>query len=231
VSLLAACLLAVAVGFFGSVPLAGPISVMVFSRAATGKFDEAMRVAIGGAAAEGIYAAIASFTFTTFLARQPFVLPLSHAVSAALFVVLGAVFAAWHPERASDKRANQAGTFLAGFSVAALNPTLLVTWGAVVAFLWSKGLGERSLAAAAPFGASAAAGIAAWFALLVAGLRRYQGKLPARALTWTVRCIGVVLIGLGLWSGALLVKWVRAREAPSGAGPSLCCPGAAERRA
>jgi threonine/homoserine/homoserine lactone efflux protein len=118
-----------------------------------------------------------------------------------------------------------------GFSVALFNPTLLLTWSAAVAFVWSKGLGETSAAAAAPFGLAAAAGIAGWFALLATALRRYGGKLPARALKWTVRAIGIALVGLGLWSGLLLVRWMRAGETPSGAGPSLCCPCAPERRA
>ncbi len=164
--------------------------------------------------------------------------PLSHAISAALFVTLGAVFAVWRPGDKKDSRANKAGTALLGFSVSALNPTLLVTWGAVVAFLWSKGLGETSAVAAAPFGASAAAGIAAWFAILIAALRRYHGKLPTRAVTWTVRAIGIALIGLGLWSGVLLVQWLRTTaggatdmQSPSGAGASLCCDRAAERLA
>jgi threonine/homoserine/homoserine lactone efflux protein len=230
--LLAACLVALAVGFFGSIPLAGPISVMVVSRAARSRYDEALHVALGGAVAEGIYAAAAFWGFTTFLAGQPYVQPLSHAISAALFIALGATFAVWRPDARRDRRANRAGTVLVGFSVAALNPTLLLTWSAIVAFLWSKGLGERSPAAAVPFGAAAAAGIAGWFTLLVTGLRRYGGRLPARALKWTVRVIGIALVGLGLWSGALLVRSMgEARQTPSGAGPSLCCPGAAERRA
>ncbi len=134
--LLAACLVALAVGFFGSMPLAGPISIMVVSRSAAGRFGEALRVAIGGALAEGVYASVAFSCFTTFLARRPFVLPLSHAVSSALFIGLGAVFVAWRPDRAKDARPKDGGTLLLGFSVAALNPTLFLTWSAVVAFLW-----------------------------------------------------------------------------------------------
>lgn len=213
---LAACSIALAFGFFGSVPLAGPIALMVLSRAARRKFDEARRIALGAAIAEGIYAGIAFWGFATFLANHESVVPVSHATTAVLLVALGARFVFWQPVERTDRSEIKAGTALVGFSVSALNPTLLLTWSAAVAFIYSKGLGNQPAVVAVPFGASAAAGVGGWFACFVALLRKYEGRLPRTAMTWTVRVMGLVLVGLGMWSGVQLARWIGEHEAPPG---------------
>src|SRR6202044_29871 len=125
--------------------------------------------------------------FTTFLGRHAIVVPISHGLTAAVLVVLGVRFMFWKPERAPKEPKNGAGTLFLGFSISAINPTLLLTWSAAVAFLVSYGLKGASPIDALPFGVSGGAGIAAWFVLLVALLRKYHGKVPEKAFTWTVR--------------------------------------------
>ena len=110
------------------------------------------------------------------------------------------------PAEAKDTRENKAGTALLGFSVSAINPTLLLTWSAAVAFLYSRGLKATSSVYAIPFGLCAAAGIAAWFVILAALFRRYGGKLPEAAITWVIRAMGLVLVVVALWSAVKLVR-------------------------
>jgi threonine/homoserine/homoserine lactone efflux protein len=142
---LAICAVALAVAFLGSMPLAGPISVMTLSRAASGRFGEAFRIGLGAAVAEGIYAGLAFWGFATILPQHRLVAPISQGATSILLVVLGARFVFWQPptERA-DPRESKAGTLFLGFSISALNPTLLVTWTAVVAFLYSRGVERHS---------------------------------------------------------------------------------------
>jgi threonine/homoserine/homoserine lactone efflux protein len=212
--------IALVFGFVGSMPLAGPIAVMVVSRAAASRFREALSLAFGASAADALYAGTAFFGYLTFLSRHPLVVPLSHAMTAAIFVGLGSFFAFFCPAKKGDKRASRVGTVLFGFAISAANPTLLFTWGAAVAFLYTRGLAGRSEAAAIPFGLSAGLGAAAWNVVLVGLLRRYGGKLPRGALTWTVRALGLVLVALGIWSVAKLVPWMHGHapiSAPSAA--------------
>jgi threonine/homoserine/homoserine lactone efflux protein len=216
----AACLVALVFGYVGSMPLAGPIAVMELSRGAQGRFSEALRIGLGAAVAEGIYAGVAFWGYTALLARHPLLLPISHGATAAVLVALGVRFAFWKPSDRKDERERKAGTVLLGFTVSAANPTLLVTWGAVVAFLYSKELGHMPPIAAVPFGLCAGAGVALWSATLVAILRKYEGKLPRKALTWVVRILGVALAGLGTWSGVQLALWLLGLRGPPGAAPS-----------
>jgi len=206
--IVAVCAMALVFGFVGSMPLAGPIAILVLSRATQRHFVDALRIGLGAAAAEALYAGFSYWGFTTFLGRHAIVVPISHGVTAVVLVALGARFMFWTADTTAPEPKRGAGTFFFGFSVSAINPTLLLTWSAAVAFLYSKGLKGASPLDAVPFGLAAGAGIAGWFAMLVALLRRYQGKVPVKAFTWTVRGLGLVLAVLGAGSGVRLVRWL-----------------------
>jgi threonine/homoserine/homoserine lactone efflux protein len=160
------------------------------------------------------------------------VVPISHGVTAVVLVALGLRFVVWSPKEQKDTRENKAGTTFVGFSVSAINPTLLVTWTAATAFIFSKGLRETSALVAIPFGLCAGAGVALWFWLFVMALRKYESKLAREVLTWIVRALGLALVGLGMWSGVQLVKWIAGdRETPARATASLCFARGADDRA
>jgi threonine/homoserine/homoserine lactone efflux protein len=225
--IVAVCAIAFAFGFFGSTPLAGPISVMVVARAARQRFKEARDIGVGAALAEAVYAGVAFWGFTSLVARHPLVVPVSQGIAAVVLATLGARFTVWSSKDTQEGQVARAGTWLVGFSLSAINPTLLLTWSTAVAFVYSKGLAVPSPLAAVPFGLSAGAGIAAWFVLLAALLRRLHGKLPRRGLTWTIRLLGLALIGLGAWSGVQLARWIRSPPPPAAA--SLCFAGCGAR--
>ena len=73
-------------GFLGSMPIAGPISSLVFHRGMDGRFWEGWAIGLGGALAEGIYCALAVYglgalydrfpVFTTLTQGMRFLLPL-----------------------------------------------------------------------------------------------------------------------------------------------------------
>jgi threonine/homoserine/homoserine lactone efflux protein len=222
-SFVAVSLVALLFSFVGSLPLAGPIALLVVSNGVNGRHKEALRIALGAALAEGIYAFLAFWGFATFLARYKLVLPISHGVTAAILVALGARFLFFRvkdDDKVKEGAAAKPARFWVGFSVSALNPTLLATWGAVTTFLYSKQLVQFTPILAVPFGIFAAGGIALWGLMTVGLLRRYRHKVPAAALTWVVRSMGVVLLGIGLWSGVQLVQYLRepkAKQAQEGA--------------
>jgi len=212
--LLAVCVVALVFGFVGSMPLAGPIAVMTISRAARGRYGEALRVGLGAAVAEGLYAALAFWGFTHLLGRSALVVPLSSAATALVLLPLGVRFMFWRADEERDHRESKAGTALLGFSVSALNPTLFVSWSAAVAFLYGALLQNPSEGDAIPFGLCAATGIASWFLVLVGLLRRFEGKFGRGMLGWAVRALGLALFGIGVWSSVRLVAWlVHRREA------------------
>ena len=209
-SLLAVSVAAFVFAFVGSLPLAGPIALLVVSNGASGRYKEALRIALGAAVAEGIYASLAFWGFATFLARYKLVLPISHGITAIILCGLGVHFLFFKPKEDEAKPGEEPkpGRFWVGFSIAAFNPTLLATWGAVTAFLYARQLVRFTPLLAIPFGVSAAAGIGVWGLVTIALLRRFRNHLPRAALAWTVRSMGIVLIGVGAWSGVELGRYI-----------------------
>ncbi len=197
--------LAFVFAFVGSLPLAGPIALLVVSNGVRGRYREAFEIAVGAAVAEGVYAFLAFWGFATLLARYELVLPISHGVTAVLLLGLGVRFV-FFTVRAEPAGEDKPGRFWVGFSISALNPTLLVTWSAVTTFVFSKGPVVFEPVLAVPFGVFAAGGVAVWGAVTVGLLRRYRSQLPERVLTWVVRAMGLVLVGAAVWSGIELVR-------------------------
>jgi threonine/homoserine/homoserine lactone efflux protein len=199
-------------GFVGSLPMAGPIAILVVSNAANEHYAEARRTAYGAAIAEGLYAFLAFWGFATFLARHDAVLPISHGVTGAVLLGLGIHFCTFKlkddDSKKSDDGAKKKGPFLVGFSIAAINPTLLVTWSAVTTFLYSRQIVQMTGTLAIPFGACAALGITLWAVFIVWLLRRFRDHFPKSVLTWVVRVMGGVLIALAAWSFVELVRWI-----------------------
>ncbi|HEV3192845.1 MAG TPA: LysE family transporter, partial [Polyangiaceae bacterium] len=75
--LLVVCAIAFAFAFVGSMPLVGPIALLTVSRAAHKRFGEALRIGLGAAAAEALYASLAFWGFATVLSRYRLVIPIS----------------------------------------------------------------------------------------------------------------------------------------------------------
>jgi threonine/homoserine/homoserine lactone efflux protein len=220
-SLLVVSLVAFVFAFVGSLPLAGPIALLVVSNGAGARYREALRIAFGAAIAEGVYASLAFWGFATFLARHALVLPISHGITAIVLCGLGARFLFYkqkkEEEASKEGKEPRPGSFWVGFSIAAFNPTLLATWGAVTTFLYARQLVRFTPLLAIPFGVCAAAGIAVWGLTVVALLKRFRNHLPRAALTWLVRTMGIVLIGVGAWSAVGLVHYVLHPESRAGA--------------
>ncbi|QRK07401.1 LysE family transporter [Archangium violaceum] len=195
-------LVAFAFGFIGSMPLAGPIAVMVFSTSVRRHYGAALRIGFGAALAVSLYAAVAFWGFSTFLAKYPVILPVSHGLSAVVLTVLGVHFARWklRDEAKPEQEPHREGLLL-GFTIAALNPTLLATWSTAVAFLYSLQLVSFSGLLALPFGAAAGVGVASWQLAFVGLIRRYERRFPRHVLTWGVRIMGLLLIAGGVLAG------------------------------
>jgi len=206
VHLLANCAVALAFGYLGSVPLAGPIAVMVLSRAAAGKFGEGLRIGLGAAVAEGLYAGMAFWSFAALLGRSTLLVPLARGATALVLMPLGVRFVFWRSKEDGDRRRGRAGTSLLGFSISALNPTLFLTWSAAVGVVLSRQPRPLWEWDAIPFGLSAGAGVALWFLTLVLLLRHYGEKLGRDVMPWMVRGLGLVLFAMGLWSAVGLAR-------------------------
>jgi threonine/homoserine/homoserine lactone efflux protein len=197
-----------AAGFLGSIPIAGPLSIMVFGRAVQGRAREALALSAGGALAEGLYAAAAFWGLSTLLDRYPSIVPISRLLATLILLLLGTLFLgrpASAPSEALEANPKRGGNFVLGFLLVGLNPTLIATWTAAVTALHASG-GLRFEPREAPaFAGAAALGIVCWFALLLALVGRLRHRFRRSSLDRAVQWLGMLLLLLGCWFGVQLV--------------------------
>lgn len=203
VSVVVVCLIAAVLGYVSAMPILGPVAVMVISRGIEGRFDDARKLGIGAACAEGSYAGIA-FGFATLFTRYPAALPVSRVLASVVLLVVGASFVAYRPKPVDPSAAvggrKAKSAFGLGLLTSGLNPTIVAMWTAVVAVIHSRQIVEMRSWMAAPFGLAAGIGIGSWYFTLVALMTRYHSRLPARAMRLFIRVMGGVLLGLAVWT-------------------------------
>ena len=187
-------------GFIGSMPVAGPTSLLVFHRGMLARYRDGWVIGLGGGLVEGVYCAIAVHAFSILRDNLTFLAPLTKIASLLLLFALGLYFIFARQENAEKTAvaepspANWGGQFFVGVSVAALNPTLILTWSASVALLYSITNITLHSYNSVVFAASVVLGIVAWFSLLLALLRRFRSHFPSSLLHKVMRIIGVLLV-------------------------------------
>lgn len=189
-------------GFVGSMPIAGPVSALVFARALQGRPREAFHIAVGAAVAETIYAGLAFWGFAELLRRYAWVEALSNVVAALILLVLGVLFVRYKGTAALDepvRPARSGAGLLVGFTITGLNPTLLATWTAASAALLSSGLVTLGPSHAIPFSLGALVGIVLWFATLLRLIMRFRDRFSYARLASVIRGMGWVLLCVSAW--------------------------------
>jgi threonine/homoserine/homoserine lactone efflux protein len=193
-----------AFGYLGSMPVAGPISILVLHLGLAHDPRHALHVAVGGAAAEGLYALVAFWGLSTALAAYPVILPASRLVGAGLLLALGLIMVlrrvrgAAPADPARPARGRKRSLTL-GFLITALNPTLIVTWSAAVAALHATGLVAMDRRAALPFAGSVATGIIAWFLTLLWLVAKWRSRMSLEAMGRFMKLMGAALVVAGGW--------------------------------
>jgi threonine/homoserine/homoserine lactone efflux protein len=197
-----AALLGFCFGFVGSMPVAGPIAVLVFGRGLEDRARNGLYLASGAAIAESIYAYLAFWGFSAFLSRYAWIEPTSRVAAAVIMLALGIHFYRKKPKPAGaavpvKDRGNKRSFFL-GFTITALNPTLIATWTAAVTTVYSLEIVTFDSAEALPFSIGAFCGIVGWFVVLLYLMNRFKARFSRSSIDRLVHVMGVLLMALGL---------------------------------
>lgn len=206
----AATLVGLLLGYIGSMPVAGPIALLVLGRGLENRPRNGLSIALGAAIAESVYAYLAFWGFGAVLARYRWIEKASRFGAAVVLVALGVHFyrrrrqisaPSSKPQSSGNKR-----NFLLGFAITLLNPTLIATWTFTVTTVYSLGLVRFDAANALPFSLGAFSGIVSWFATLLYLLRRFRSSFPRFSLQRLLHVVGIVLIVLGLGLGVVATR-------------------------
>jgi threonine/homoserine/homoserine lactone efflux protein len=199
-------LLGCALGWLGSMPLAGPVSALVVKRGLSGHARHGFALAAGAALAETGWCAGALLGYGALFDRWYWLRPAAGAVGGALVLVfglrllLGRRGEAPPPHLPPAPRRGWFGEIVLGFSLVVVNPGVLLSWAGVLAALHAVGLEPASQQTRLQFAAGVPAGIVAWFALLLWLLRHAGSRLGRTLLPRALRLLGALLCAAGLWA-------------------------------
>ena len=202
--MLLAMLIGFIFGFVGSMPVAGPIAMLVLRLGLNEDARHARMVAIGGAVAEGLYSLAAFWGLSSVLDRFPMVVPASRILGILLCLGLGFAMVRHRASEAPPPEAKAKGnkrSLLGGFLITAFNPTFLVTWTAALTALHGFGISVLAPGRAVPFACAAFLGIIAWFTTLLWMVERFKERWSPRAVARVIRVLGILLLAAGAWLG------------------------------
>ncbi len=149
-TLLTISLVGLVVGFIFSIPVAGPVSILITSHAIKGEMHFALVTALGAAIIDFLYCFIAVFGFTHLYILYRPIIPYTLLIGTIFLVFLGyrimhmkLDLEAAEPDP-SKPRLRKRGRFLTGLMVNFLNPSLFFGWltssFVVMSFVASLGL-------------------------------------------------------------------------------------------
>jgi threonine/homoserine/homoserine lactone efflux protein len=186
-------------GFLSSIPPLGPGALLLLRRGLEGRTADGVAAATGGAVADASYCALAVVGFSYLFLKHPGLAASMKWVGVTILVLLGTWFLTNRLEapRADGLPANGGNwsrQAVLGFSLAAFNPTLLITWSTGVAMIASLGVGVFSKPSRYAFPLGVALGDVAWALIALLLYRRLGSYLPHRMLRILMRSIGVMLL-------------------------------------
>ena len=217
---------AVAVGFVlgwvGSMPLAGAVSIFVFQRGLAGRIWRGLALSCGAAVAESIWCLVALIGADQILQRWPQAEQIARIVGGTILIGLGVYFLLKRRTLASGggqsptATESPAGTnaasatlppvpaastlvreFWLGFTLVAGNISVPFNWLAMLTVLVSLGY-DLAAVSYALFVLGVALGIISWFALLLRLLVYLRTRFRPAVLALFLRLMGALLIIVGV---------------------------------
>ena len=195
-------------GFLGSVPLAGPVALLVVTRGLSGDFKEAKRIAVGAAIAEGLLAGWVFAGLGLLYSQLPQLEGLVEWFGAFALIAIGLWFlvrgvAQKAPEK--DSPDETSAGFVLGVGLVLGNPGMIGTWGGALAALEGTGIVQVSSVGGIGFGLGVLLGVLGWFLLMLRLIRSYGSELNPTVLNFIVRGIGLALAITGSISATSLL--------------------------
>ncbi len=201
-------------GWVGSMPLAGAVSIFVFQRGLAGHFRRGILLAAGAAAAEAIWCLVAVVGAEQILSRWPGLEVVAKSAGGLILLALGFYFLLKiktlpAPTDEDPAEINAPDTLLRefwlGFVLVAGNISIPFTWLGMITIAVSWGLNPI---AGPPwlFVTGVALGIMGWFTLLLKLLSAFRSRFRPKTHELLMKAMGFLLITVGVLT--LLRAWL-----------------------
>ncbi len=185
-------------GWVGSMPIAGAVSIFVFQRGLSGRLKAGLSLSAGAAVAEAAWCLLAMLGAEQIMSRWPAAEGIAKIVGAVILLALGVFFltrksGTLPADEKSLPAENHLREFWLGFSLVGGNISVPLNWLALLTI--AVGLGFHPEAAPPiVFVTGVALGIIAWFALLLKLLDTFRTRFGPTKIQWIMRTMGFLLI-------------------------------------
>lgn len=193
--------------------------MLVLDRAFRGERRKAIAIAGGASLAEAAHAFAVGLTLPLLLSRWPAILVLARGAGAALLLVVGLLLAVKPALVSRSDVQGRGGNFVTGLAAAGLNPTLLVSWTAVISAFYGEGWLMRTSSAAAAFALGVGIGVVGWLVSVVFWANRLSGRMDARKRGRIVQGFGFFLMAVGGYIAVRLAMAPHGVEIQPGSAP------------
>ncbi len=167
-SLFSCLVIGFVLSLLGSLPMTGPLALLVLDRVMIGQRRAALWIAISGALVEGAIATLIATLLPLVLQHSTSLVRVGRVGGAAVIFIVGLALVV-RPQTVGEIETQRPGQgLLVGFLATSLNPTLLATWTIAVTALHANGLLQGGFWQGPSFGAGVVLGVLGWFGLLVA---------------------------------------------------------------
>ncbi|HEV8549910.1 MAG TPA: LysE family transporter [Polyangiaceae bacterium] len=208
------------IAFVGSMPMSGPVAVLVMARALHRERRAALLLALGGALVETGYAfGIAAF-LPQLVGKTRAVVLGSLGLGAVVVLALGTILLVRPTAVSNAAETSPRRGVLRGAVSTLLNPTLIATWTVAVSTLYANGWLSARLNSALAFALGVGLGSLAWFSLAVTVIGTWHRRVTPAHQAAVLRGMGTLLVVSGVVLGVRFVKQLASPAEPS-APPSL----------
>ena len=192
-----------ALGFISAIPVAGPVSALVFSRGVEGRYSQGRWIAVGAGLVEGGYAFFAVWGFNHFLRKFNSLFFISNAAAMLMLAALGIYFfkstkMRSPPDLHSPLPIHPKKALLVGASVSSVNLSVIATWALAITTLSSFGLFQFSMTNAIFFPLGVSIGIILWFHLMIALMAKHRNRIDQTILDKGLKAVGLALFALSV---------------------------------
>lgn len=201
--MLEALVLGFGLSFVGSIPMTGPLALLVLDRIIAVQRAAAFWIAVAGALVEAVVAGAVATFLPLLLPRSELVIRFARSSGALVIFGVGVLLMIRPELLTAIKTERKQHSLLAGFLATALNPTLLATWTVIVTSLHSSGVLAAGYLSGLAFGLGVGGGALAWFFVVILLSNRFRLQQLTNHRLELGRAVGVLLMLVG---GALLIQ-------------------------
>jgi threonine/homoserine/homoserine lactone efflux protein len=208
------------IAFVGSIPMSGPVAVLIMTRALHRERRAALLLALGGALVEAGYAFGIAAVLPHLVGKTRGVVLGSLGLGCVVVTALGTLLVVRPAMASAAADTSPRRGVLRGALSTLLNPTLVATWTVAVSTLYANDWLAPRLSSALTFALGVALGSLAWFALAVTVIGTWHRRVTPALQAKVLRGMGVLLVVSGLFLGVRFVKQLASPAEPA-APPSL----------